>query len=94
MRGLRGGYLPVGAGPATDRFIVNLGEGRFDFLEHFGVGLFRSVVPGIDFEEALEFLGGGGRSLPEQGLLDRLVAEVITFGVDDTSDSSRMDVDA
>ena len=89
-----GGYLAVGAGSATDGFIINLGEGSFGFLEYFGVGLFGSVVPGIDFEEVLEFLGRGGRSLPEQGLLDRLVAEVIVFGVDDPSDSSRVDVDA
>ena len=80
MRGLRGGCLPVGAGPATDGFIVNLGEGGFSFLEYFGVGLFGSVVPGIDFKQALEFFGRGGPSLPQQGLLGRSVG----FGGDHT----------
>ena len=32
--------------------------------------------------------------MPEQGLFDRLVAEVIVTGVDDPSDGSRVNVDA
>ena len=92
--GLGGRCPPEGAGPPADGFVVNLGESDFGSFERSRGVSFRGVVPGVDFKEVLEFLGRGGRSLPEQGLFDRLVAEVIVAGVDDPSDSSRVNVDA